>query len=104
MLTFMIVDNLFGYNCGAYFVSNNLMPLIKEAIESKNNDVISYKEKDKVSETWLLLHISGSRSDQAFEYKKEDFDKEVFRSNFNKVFLFDTSSGFLEELKTIKNG
>lgn len=84
----------------ATIVGNLKIETVIEKIYSKEKNINRYKKNYKLSELWLLLVIGGIKKSSDYSYFDQEIFEYTFKTEFNKVFIYDFFKRKVTELKT----
>ena len=79
-------------------VGNLKRETVEQKILSKEKKLINYS-KETIDEIWLLLVIGGIEKSSDYSYFDLDITKTPFKSNFDRIFIYDFSERITTELK-----
>jgi len=86
----------------ATIVGNLKVETVIEKIYSKEKNINRYKNNFKLSEFWLLLVLSGIEKSSDYSYFDQEIFEYNFKTEFNRIFIFDFFKRKVTELKTQK--
>ncbi|NQY08667.1 MAG: hypothetical protein HRT71_04030 [Flavobacteriales bacterium] len=88
------------YSNEAHIVGALTADKIHLAIESKDEKISAYKANSKSNETWLLLVMGGVKESSDYSDIEDAVLSALFKTSFDKLYLFDFFKGEHKLLKT----
>lgn len=87
------------YKGEATIVGRLEQKIVLDRIKSKEKNVKRYANSGDFDELWLLLIIGGVQKSSNYSHFEESITKDVFESNFDKIFIYDFFNKQITELK-----
>ena len=79
-------------------VGNLERTVVEEKIKTKENKLKSYSNEN-LDEIWLLLVIGGVEKSSDYSFFDSDIKEKPFKSNFDRIFIYDFFHREITELK-----